>query len=57
MELSGLIFEKPSSIKFRKNPFIWSRVVSCEQKDKRTDMKKLTVAFLNFASDPKSNKT
>jgi hypothetical protein len=51
--LAGQIFEKHSSIKFPKNLFIWSRVVLCGQKDKRTDMKTLTVAFLNFAKDPK----
>jgi len=57
MELFERIFEKPSRIKFRKKPFIGCRIVSCGQKDKRADLKKLRVAFLNFANEPKINKT
>jgi hypothetical protein len=57
LKLSRQIFEKLSRIKFRKNPFFGRRVVSCGQKDKRTDMKKLTVTFLNFVKEPKGDKT
>ena len=43
-------FEKYTNIKFHGNPSSGSRVISCAQIDKRTDMTKLTVTFHNFAS-------
>ena len=48
MEISQEIFEK-YSVKFHANPSSGSRVVPCG----RTDMKKLTGAFRNFANAPK----
>jgi hypothetical protein len=48
--LSQQIFEKSLNIKFNQNPSIGSRVVPCG----RTNMKKLTVAFCNFANAPKN---
>jgi hypothetical protein len=53
LEFSLQIFEKSSNIQFLENPSIGSRVVPCEQKDGRTDMTKLIVAFRNFAKAPK----
>jgi hypothetical protein len=48
------IFEKFMNIKFHKNLFIGSRVVSCRWTDGRTDMTKLIVAFRCFAKAPKN---
>jgi len=48
LEFSRQVFEKYSNIKFHENPFSGSRVVLCGQ----TDMKKLVVAFRNFANAP-----
>ena len=45
---SRQIFEK-KNIKFLKNSSSWSRFVPCER---RTDMKKLIVAFRKFAKAP-----
>jgi hypothetical protein len=33
----------------------WQRVVSCGEVDRRTDMTKLVVAFLNFVNAPKNS--
>jgi hypothetical protein len=49
-EFSGRIFDKSSNIKFHENPSSRSQAVSCG----RTYMKKLTVAFRNFANAPKN---
>jgi hypothetical protein len=53
LELYWHIFEKVSNIKFPQNPSSWSRVISCGQKDRRTDMGKVIVAFRNFVNAPK----
>jgi hypothetical protein len=54
IEFSRQIFEKKSSsVKFHQNPSIGSRAVPCG----RTDMKKLIVAFRNFANAPKKTKS
>jgi len=50
LEFSRQIFEKYSNIKFHENPSSGSRVFHA---DRRTDMTKLTVAFRNFANEPK----
>jgi hypothetical protein len=56
-EFSQQTFEKYSNKKFHENPSSGSRVVLCGQTDGRTDgridMKKLIVAFRNFANAPK----
>jgi len=54
-EFSRHIFEKFSSVKFHENTPIWSRVHAKGQTDRRADMTKLTVAFLNFANAPKNS--
>jgi len=36
-KFSRRIFKKHSNIKFYKNPFCGSRIVSCRQTDERTD--------------------
>jgi hypothetical protein len=46
-EFSQQIFEKISNIKFHQNPSTGSPA------DRQTDMKKLKVAFRNFANAPK----
>ena len=50
LEFSRQIFGKYPNIKLHENPFIES-LVPCG----RTDMTKLTVAFLSFASAPSNN--
>jgi hypothetical protein len=52
-QFSGPIFEKYSNIQHHK-PSKGSRVVSCGQTDRRTDMTKLTVTFRDFTNAPKS---
>ena len=56
LEFSRQIFEKYSNIKFHENPSGGIRAVPCGrtdgQKDRRTDMTKLIVAFRNFAKAP-----
>jgi hypothetical protein len=49
LEFSGQIFENNSNIKFNENPSNVSRAVPCGRTDKTT----LTVAFRNFAKEPK----
>ena len=46
--------EKYSNIIFREDPFNGSRVIPSGQTDRRTDMRKLTFAFRNFAKQPKT---
>jgi hypothetical protein len=41
-------------MKVHGNASTGSRVVQCGQKDRRTDMMKLIVAFCNFANPPKT---
>jgi len=53
LKFSRQIFEKYSDIRFHKTPSIGSRVVSCGQREGRTDMTKLLVAFRNFVNVPK----
>jgi len=53
-EFSPQIFEKYSNIKFHKHPSSGSRVVPLGRANGRTDMTMLTVAYRNFAKDPKS---
>ena len=48
LELSGHIIEKYWNIKYHENPSSWTQTVVCGQ----TDMRKLTVAFRNFANAP-----
>jgi hypothetical protein len=50
IDFSGQIFEKQSTNKFHENPSSGSRVVPCGQTDGWTDMRKLIVAFRNFAN-------
>ena len=61
LELSQQSFEKRSNIKFHQNPSHGSRGVPCghtnRQKDGRTDMTKLIVAFRNFANAPTNRQT
>ena len=52
--ISQQMFEKASNIKFQENPSSDSRVVQCGQTDRRADMTKLRVVFLNFANAPKN---
>jgi hypothetical protein len=52
LEFSRQIFEKSSNIRFHQNPSSGSRVVPCAQ----TDMRKLNVAFRNFANAPKNTR-
>ena len=53
-EFSRQILEKKYvNIEFHYNPFNRSRVVPCGQIDGRMDMKKLIIAFRNFADAPK----
>jgi len=53
LEFSRQIFEKHTQTKFHKNPSNGDRVVPCGQRDGQADMKKLIVAFLNFANESK----
>ena len=46
-------FKNSSTIKFNENPPIGSRVVPLGRIGGRTDMKKLIVAYGNFANSPK----
>jgi len=41
-------------MKFHENPSSGGRVVPCEQMDRRTEMTKLIVAFLNSAKTPRN---
>jgi hypothetical protein len=45
--------KKNLNIKFNKNPSGANPVVVCGRKDEETDITKLTVAFPNFANEPK----
>ena len=54
LELSRQIFEKVLNTKFYQNPSSGGRVVSCGQKDRRTDISKLIVVFRNFVNAPKN---
>jgi len=44
--------KRASHFKFHENPSIRSRVVPCEQSERRADLTKLTVTFRNFANAP-----
>ena len=57
LDFSRQIFEKYSNITFHENPSSKSRVVPWGQKDGRTDMTKVTVAFRNFRNAPKDGTT
>jgi hypothetical protein len=50
LEFYRKVLEKHTKVKFHKNPSSGSRVVPCGQ----TEMTKIIVAFLNFASAPKT---
>jgi len=52
-ESSGEIFGKYSNINFHWSLFSGNRVVSCGQRDGRTDMTKQIVAFHNSAKATK----
>ena len=54
LEFSPQILEKYSNIKFHENPSSGSRVVPLGRANGRTDMTMLTVAYRNFAKEPKS---
>jgi len=54
LEFSRQIFEKSSYIKFNENPSRGSRVVPHGRTGGHTDMTMLTVAFPNFANEPKN---
>jgi len=56
IEIFRHIFEKYTNIKFHENPSSDSQVVPCGQRDVRTDMTKITVAFRNFANEPNKGK-
>jgi hypothetical protein len=50
-------FGKMTNIKFKENPVIRSRVVPCRQAaEVQTDIRKLIVAFGNFANAPKNKR-
>jgi hypothetical protein len=52
---SRQILKKDSNfIRFHENQSSGSQVVPCWRTDRRTDMKKLVVAFCNFANAPRS---
>ena len=51
LKFSRQIFEVVSNIKFHQNPSSWNRVVPREQ----MDMRKVIVAFRNFANAPKNS--
>jgi hypothetical protein len=53
LELPEQFFEKYSNLKFHEKLFSGSRGVPCGKTDGRTNMKKLIVAFGNFANTPK----
>jgi len=53
-DLSRQILEKYLNIKFHKNPSSGTRVIPSVRTDRRTDTKKLIVAFRNFANAPKN---
>jgi hypothetical protein len=50
LKFSRHIFEHFSNTKFHENTFSGSRVISCGQSDRRTDMTKLTVTFRSVAN-------
>ena len=52
--ISRQIFEKVPNIKFYQNASSGGRVFPCGQIDGRTDIKKIMVAFRNFANAPKN---
>jgi len=54
IEFSRHILEKSSNIKFTENPSRGIRVVPCGRTDGWTDMRKLTVAFRNYANVAKN---
>ena len=54
IKFSAQIFEKYSNSKFHENLAGESRVVSRVRMEGQTDMKKLIVAFRNFANSPKN---
>jgi len=49
LEFSRYVLDKYSNIKFHEKPYSGCRVVPCGQMDGQTDMRKLIVAFRNFA--------
>jgi hypothetical protein len=53
LEFSRYIFENYPNIEFHENSSSGSRAVPCGQKERRTDMTALIVAFRNFANPPK----
>ena len=52
-EFSRQILEKYSKIKFNENPSRGARVVPHQRTDGETEMRKLIVAFRNFANAPR----
>jgi len=54
LEVSRLIFEKYSNIKYHENPSSGSRVVPCGRTDGWTDMTKLIGTFRIFVNAPKN---
>jgi hypothetical protein len=50
LEFSRQNFEQFSNIRFYENPSSGSRVASCGQSDRRTDLTRLTVAFRSVAN-------
>jgi len=53
LKISGQVFEKYTNAKFHGNGSGGSRVVQCGRTDRRTDMTKPIIVFLNFANGPK----
>ena len=56
LEFPRQIIEKYTNIKFNKNPSSGSRVVPCGRTDRWTHLRKLIVAFRNFAKASKKCK-
>jgi len=54
LKISSKIFGKYSNFKFNENLSSERLVVSCKRMDGQTNMRKLTVAFSNFANIPKN---
>jgi len=55
LEFFRQIFEKYSHFKIHENSSSGTRVVSCGQTDRQTDMTKLIVAFSQFANASKNS--